>query len=115
MISDSDRKVIEDIIHTTVKQTIRELVQEEYIKDSSDIMYSESSKLLFNYFKNGSRDIKITKALEDFKHDSYLDVLYLYFQDHCTIENIAELLNVDVSTIVRNKKRLCLEIYKRIC
>jgi DNA-binding MarR family transcriptional regulator len=38
----------------------------------------------------------------------------MYFEAGKTIAEIAEELNVDTSTIVKNKKRLCLAIYNEI-
>ena len=46
------------------------------------------------------------------RFDPYFRVLQLYFEDHEKIESIARQMRVDASTVVRNKKRLCLEIYK---
>jgi DNA-directed RNA polymerase specialized sigma subunit len=38
----------------------------------------------------------------------------MYYEDGETIENIADMMKIDVSTVVRNKKKLCLKIYDEI-
>ena len=45
------------------------------------------------------------------KDDDYFDIIPLYYFTGNTIEHIASGYDVDISTITRNKKRLCYEIY----
>ena len=43
-----------------------------------------------------------------------LKIIPMYFEDRKGIEAIAEELGVERTTILRNKKRLCLAIYNEI-
>mgnify|MGYP003465036329 CR=1 FL=1 len=57
---------------------------------------------------------KLKTALEVFRNDMYIDIINLYYRDGETIERIAEELDVDISTVTRNKKRLCLSLYNAL-
>ena len=85
-----------DEVKSIVIETIAELKRSGMLKDNS---YEEISKKL----KDGKK-VDLTRI----KDDPYFDIIQLYFRDGCTNEKIAELLGVDVSTVTRNKKRLCL-------
>lgn len=98
-------------IDVVVRETIEAYKRGGILKDFKDVAYSESTKILTDYYQSGMTDERITTALEEIFDDRYFDILPQYFLKHLTIEQIAEAYNVDVSTIVRNKKRLCIDLY----
>lgn len=98
-------------IKIIVKATINELRKIGYLKRSDDIAYSEISARLFDYFKQPDSDPDIGVALESIKGDHYFRIITMYYRDRVTIDWIAEEFNCEISTITRNKKRLCLKIY----
>ena len=106
MLTEGDVKLI-------VRETIKELKRNGYLKRSDDIAYSEISARLFEFFKHPEGDPDIGNALERIKGDDYYNIITLYYRDRLTIDWIAEDFNCEISTITRNKKRLCLEIYRQ--
>ena len=100
-------------IQEIIDLTIKNLRKHNMLKDSSDLIYKETGNELFRYFR-GVDDVRIRDALSELKNDQYIDVIYMYYRDNIKTEAIAEDLAVDFSTVMRNKKRLVLEIYKRI-
>lgn len=95
-----------------VRETISELKRKGYLKRSDDIAYSEISARLFEYFRNPESDPDIRKALQNVESDQYYKILTMYYRDRFTIDWIAEEFDCEISTIVRNKKRLCLKVYQ---
>lgn len=69
-------------------------------------------KKLKDFFNNKGDGNGISYALKILSDDMYIDVIYLQYRDGKTIEFIAEVLEKDVSTILRNKKRLVKKIYE---
>lgn len=102
-----DKQEVKEIIEMTIK----ELKKEHMLKETMDAIYVDVSERLTKYYRNGETDLKIKLALEEFKDDLYIEILYLYYRDNMTIERIAEELGVDISTVTRNKKRLCISLY----
>lgn len=49
---------------------------------------------------------RIERALETIQDDEYYNIIPMKYFDNCTIEEIAEQLGKDVSTIRRNRRRL---------
>lgn len=94
-----------------VEMTVKELKKENMLKETSTAIYVEVSERLTKHFRNGENDENVKNALNDFKDDMYIDIIKMYYQKNMTIESIAEELDVDVSTIVRNKKRICISLY----
>lgn len=107
MITLEDEKDIEKVFSVCINT----LKKQHLLRRTSDAIYDDVSKRLYAYYKNGEKDRKIKRALQDFKDDLYICVIPFYYKDGYTIENIAEMMNIDTSTVVRNKKRLCLSIY----
>lgn len=107
MLSIEDKKDIEEIFSMCIEQ----LKKNHLLKKTNNAIYDEISDKLFEYYRKGANDRKITAAINDFKDDTYINIIPLFFKNRYTIENIADMMNVDVSTIVRNKKRLCLNLY----
>lgn len=102
------------LVERTVKATIYALKRDGLLKDAQSAAYSDAMELLKQYYREGKRDAAITYAIRGLRFDPYYAVLDLYFEKHRTNEQIAEKLGVELSTIVRNKKRLCLAIYDAI-
>ena len=92
--------------------TINELKKNGMLK--TDVSYQEASELLQAYYEGGERDKQIREALKGVSSDKYYKIIPLYYGYNYTIEQIAEVLQVETSTVTRNKKRLCLKIYSMI-
>lgn len=101
-----------EIIRETAKQTILQLKKDGLLKDATDIAYGEISTRLEQYFRDGETDPEVTEAIRQLEADPYHKIILLYFRYGYTIEAIAETMDVDVSTITRNKKRLSLRIHE---
>lgn len=97
-----------------VKDTIDELKRGGYLRTESEMIYTDMAVMLSAYYSGGQNDEAITSALRTVETDHYYKVIPLYYSYNYTIQRIAELYGVEISTIVRNKKRLCIEIYKAI-
>jgi RNA polymerase sigma factor (sigma-70 family) len=106
MIDESDVKRI-------IQMTIKELKKQELLRDAESAAYNEISKRLFRYYM-GYRDDDLQSVLDEVKGDRYFNIITMFYFESYTVEKIAEHLDVDVRTVSRNKKRLCLEIYMRL-
>lgn len=105
---------IRNIIELTIKKSIEEYKKSGLLKDSGDIAYSEISQILTNYYTHEPKDTSVAYAIQSQRFDPYYKIIPMYFYDRKAITTIAEELDVDVSTVVRNKKRLCLAIYNEL-
>ena len=105
---------IKKYIDLAVKRSIKEYKRSGMLKGSDNAIYTDIAELLANYYKNGQAEANITYAIQGQRFDPYYLIIPLYYGEGKTIESIAEKLGVDVSTVVRNKKRLCLAIYNEI-
>ena len=105
-------ELTEKEVKIIVKATIDELRKSGYLKRSDDIAYSEVSARLFEYFKHPDSDPVINSALDRIKGDRYYSIITMYYRDRYTIDWIAESFGCEISTITRNKRRLCLKIYR---
>lgn len=105
-----------ETLRQLIRDTIIELQRGGMLKSMDDIAYTEAVAILREYFTEDTRDTAdgVTAALQAVSADKYYKILPMYFGQEQTIEEIAERLDVDVSTIVRNKKRLCLAVYNQI-
>lgn len=101
----------EDEVKRIVALTVRQMKKEGMVKEINEIMFEEISKRLCYHFNEGYSE-EIAKVLNEIKTDSYYTIIPLYFGKRMTHEQIAEKMGVDVTTITRNKKRLCIEIYR---
>ena len=79
-------------------------------KNETDAKYARINSMLFNYYEN-KREKSLRDAIRSVDCDPYMDIIVFYYRDRMKIEQIAESYKVDTSTIVRNKRRLCLAIY----
>lgn len=103
-----------DEIKEVVEMTIKCFKAQGMLKESDSMAYEEATAILKRFFREGQKDNNIKYALSGLRYDAYFAIIPKYFRENKTIETIADELGVDVSTIVRNKKRLCLEIYNLI-
>ena len=118
-MTEKERKEIERYIDLAVERTIRAFKSEGMTKEVDDLAYGSMSLALKQYYgKSGElfseANGKLNAALDNIVDDLYFSIIPMYFEDGMTIEQIAEAFGVDVSTIVRNKKRLCLKIYAEL-
>ena len=106
-------KETKGMIRQMVEQCVREYIQRNP-DDASAVIYNDVSELLFDYYKYGEKDVAVGYAIHAQRSDLYFRIIPMYYKDNQTLEYIAMVMGVDISTIVRNKKRLCMEIYKNI-
>lgn len=106
--------LLDEAITLTVRETISELKKTGFLRKDDKQVYKSISKQLRAYFGallDGEQpDPEMGRALENIIDDDYFPVILYYYQDGFTIEKIAEIYDCEVSTITRNKKRLCLMI-----
>lgn len=73
-------------------------------KDMDEDEYTENRQASLERTKMEIK--RIERALEIIEHDEYYPIIPLKYFDNCTMEDIAERLDRDESTIRRNKNRL---------
>ena len=101
-------------IREVVKITIEELtncrlLNVEKINYEAILNYVEEK---LNSFLLLNTNIKsLSYALNQLSDDPYIDIIFLQYRDNRTLEWIAEYMDKDVRTILRNKKRLIIKIY----
>lgn len=100
-----------ELIKEVVRETIAELKRSGMLKNQNEVAYSEISATLRAFYR-ADKPQNIKAALKEIESDPYYEIIPLYFQQDFTNEKIAEILDVEISTVVRNKKRLCLAIYE---
>lgn len=105
-----DREEIRGI----VIETIRELRSNGLLRRQDDVAYAEMAVRLYEYYREPDRDRKMGDALGSIKGDFYFGILPAFYCEQKTIEQIAEEFDCEISTVTRNKKRLCLHL-ARIC
>lgn len=96
-----------------IQMTIKEMRKQELLRDAESAAYKEISERLNAYYI-GYHDDDLQAVLREVECDRYFDIILLFYCEGHTVEAIAEQLDVDVRTVSRNKKRLCLEIYMRL-
>lgn len=95
-----------------VRETVKELRKNGLLKRSDDVAYSEVSSRLYEYYRNPERDPEVGAALEMISGDFYAGSIADYYREHLSLDVIAETYHCDLTTIKRNKKRLCLKIFQ---
>lgn len=99
-----------DEIREIVKLTINEL-----LNGDTDNTY-QKAKIIVEYelktFFNSDSNNDIGKILNHLMTDDYIDIIFLYYRDGKTLDCIADYYNKDTTTIIRNRKRLIMEIYE---
>lgn len=104
-----DRNELKEIF----AEVISEMVVKGLMRDFEEIAVAESSEMLGRYY-SGEVSLCVSDAIKKARKDKYGAIIPMYFRDKKTVEQIAEFYNVEPSTISRNKKRLCLTIYKNV-
>lgn len=105
---------VKGLITDTVHECIRELAKRGMLKDTDAVAYNDINDMLSGYYRSGENDKALTYAIQAQRFDPYFRIIPMYFKDEQTVDVIAKDFGVDISTIVRNKKRLCLAIYHDI-
>lgn len=105
---------IKRIIDLAIKSSIAEYKKSGLLKDSDNVAYSDVCEILTGYYNSDKTDQALTYAIQGQRFDPYFKIIPMYFEDKKGIEAIAEELGVERTTILRNKKRLCLAIYNEI-
>lgn len=104
--------MLQEDVKNIVIATVDVLLKDDMIKNGDQIMYERMSLQLREHYNTPNR--VIAEALDKLKDRRYYDVLRLYYKDNLTLEQIAELYNCDICTITRNKKQLCIKLFKII-
>lgn len=104
-------EITEEKIRSIVKSTVREMMKTGMLKRADDVAYSETSSRLFEYFRAPERDHQLEAALDKIRDDYYYSIIPNYYGKSYTIDQLAEMYECEISTITRNKKRLCLKLY----
>lgn len=99
-------------IREVVKITIDELTQRKLIQDDYPVILKAVENKLHEFFNVYGGGQGVAHALNQLSDDRYIDIIFLQYRDGKTIEWIAEFMNVEVRTIMRNKKRLIIKIYE---
>lgn len=97
-----------DQVREIVRITLDELTARKLIKDDYQTILRNVEGKLKAFFNN--KNDSIGYALRTLMDDEYIDVILLQYRDGKTLEWIADFMEVDVSTIKRNKKRLIYRI-----
>lgn len=113
-MTDEERRVIKEYIELAVLRSVEEFKRQGLLKDAAGVIYAEMSDHLRRYYEAGGKERKTSAALKELMRDRHFVILPLYYQHGATIEEIADRLGVDTSTVVRNKRRLCIELYAKI-
>ena len=103
----------DDEIKKVVRLTVKELKREGLLRDLDDVIYAEMSERLTRFFE-GKPDIDMGRALQAISGDGYFEIIPLYYQNGMTTEAISKHIGADISTINRNRKRLCVKLYNLI-
>lgn len=101
---------IKKYIDLAVERTVKALRKNTAVR-TDDTKYNEVSYMLTSYYQNGESVPELDEAVANVSRDKYFDIIPLYYRDGKKIEMIAEQMGVDTSTVVRNKRRLCMDIY----
>ena len=108
----TDQK-IKELIESTARATVEEMKRQMILGDFEKIAEKDASEMLKSYFHSENNE-KLSRVLKKISHDPYYDVITMYYRDGEKIERIAEMMNCEVMTIYRNKKRLCKIIYQKM-
>ena len=99
-------------VREIVKITLDELTKRKLTKDDYPLILEVVEKKLREFFDNRGDGNGASYALRQLLDDKYVDIIFLQYRDGKTLEWIAETMNVDVRTIMRNKKRIIKKIYE---
>ena len=104
-----------DEIQDIIRMTINELKCQGLLveKESYNEALEKVEPVLREYFTRKNNK-KIESFLVEHSDDTYIDIIYLHYRDGITIGRMADILDKDISTIKRNKKRLIKSINKML-
>lgn len=105
---------IKEYIDLAVRRSVEEYKRAGLLEMSSNGAYGDAVDIIRGYYQSERKDAGVTYALEALRFDPYFRIIPLYFAEGYTHEEIAGIFGVDVSTVSRNKKRLCLEVYNEL-
>lgn len=102
---------VREVVKMTIEElTASKLLNVEKINYEGVLNYVEEK---LNSFFHLNINIKsLSYALNHLSDDQYIDIIFLQYRDNRTLEWIAEYMDKDVRTILRNKKRLIIKIYE---
>ena len=103
--------MLREIVRASVKETVQEMKRQGLLKRADDVAYSEISSKLFEYFRDPAKYRDMERALDGIRDDQYFPVITGYYQKRMTAEELAQVFDCEYTTIMRNKKRLCLQLY----
>ena len=122
MTDEELQHLINDTVHKTVDETVYKLSTRRLLKDDSKTGIEKIEELL-RYYPTAKKlndkyaqriTAQLDAALSDIKDDPYYNIIVMtYFNDDLR-ETIADVFGTSVTTISRNKKRLLIELEKRI-
>lgn len=98
-----------------IRQIVRITLDElDHRKLNYTVVHKKVSDELRTFFNDTKAPVNkaVFYSLKQLSDDPYIDVIYSHYRDGLTLEEIADLMDKDVSTIKRNKKRLILKIYE---
>jgi hypothetical protein len=102
-------------IREIVKITIEELTASKLLK-VNEVNYegilNYVEEKINSFFHLNINTKSVTYALNQLSDDQYIDIIFLQYRDNRTLEWIAEYMDKDVRTILRNKKRLIIKMYE---
>lgn len=99
-------------IREVVKITLDELAERKLIKDDYPVILKVVERKLYEFFNVYGGGQGVAHALNQLIDDKYIDIIFLHYRDGKTLEWIAECMDVEVRTVLRNKKRLICRIYE---
>lgn len=74
----------------------------------------EVDQKLGDFFNNNVDGSGVGAVLHELLDDKYIDIIFLYYRDNMKLEEIAEEMGRDVSTIKRHKRRLQQRIHEML-
>ena len=105
---------IRQYIDLAVAKSVEAYKRSGLLNQSKTAAYNDASEILFSYFEDGEKEASVKYALQTLRFDPYFRIIPMYYEMRMTNEGIASKLGVDVSTVVRNKRRLCLMVYNAL-
>ena len=107
---------IKEIIEITVNETVKKLQSERLIKEKKLSTYKKAEKFLYNYpmWKKDPEAVqmcgRIEKALKAVENDYYFEIIKCKYFNKMTLEQIAEIFDINTSVVSRHRQRLVNEI-----
>ena len=109
-----EEKIITELVAGTVKETIKQLRRAGMLRSSNDAAYQEIGSRLAAYYRGPGEDKEMDAALDTLaaEEPDYFGILPEYYREKTKIEDIGPLIGCDRSTVLRQKKRLCLRLFQ---